>query len=222
VAANSFKIDNVSYLQSYAHSNGEYHLMGVILNAAGSLKWWSEGIFKSKDYNRFFDDLAKTKIDDSLFFLPYLTGERAPINDPKASGVFFGLRVEHNKEHMDRAVIEGVTFALKEVFELINKLGVKIKKIRITGGGAKSTLWAQMIADVMDVEVVRLVSEEGPAYGAALLAMVGFNQFKDVKSACAKLVKVKDSFKPNKKIASVYQVKFNKYREIYPVIKILF
>jgi xylulokinase len=222
VAANSFKIDNVSYLQSYAHSNGEYHLMGVILNAAGALKWWSEQIFKSKDYDQFFNDLAKTKIDDTLFFLPYLTGERAPINDPKATGVFFGLRVEHNKEHMDRAVIEGVTFALKEVFELINKLGVKIKKIRITGGGAKSSMWAQMIADVMDVEVVRLVSEEGPAYGAAILAMVGFNQFKDIKTACAKLVKVKDSFKPNKKVVSVYQVKFNKYRKIYPAIKNLF
>ncbi len=111
VASDNFKVDNQSYLQSYAHANGKNHLMGVMLNAAGSLKWWSESVFNLNDYPLFFDNISKTSIDDSLYFLPYLTGERSPINDSDALGVFFGLGLQHRKEHMDRSVVEGVTFA---------------------------------------------------------------------------------------------------------------
>ena len=181
VVSDQFKVDQESFLQSYAHANGKYHMMGVMLNAAGSLNWWSEKIFQNYNYQDFFEKLDHTKIDDSLYFLPYLSGERSPINDPEATGVFFGLRLEHRKEHMDRAVIEGVTYALKQSFELIKNLGVDIRNLKITGGGAKSKIWAQMIADIFDVKVETIRIEEGPALGAAILAMVGHKTYASIE-----------------------------------------
>jgi xylulokinase len=222
VASKDFKEDRVSYLQSYAHANGKYHMMGVMLNAAGSLNWWSEKIFQNYNYKDFFEKLIQTPIEDSLYFLPYLSGERSPINDPDATGVFFGLRLEHRKAHMDRAVIEGVTFALKQSFELIQNLGVDIKQVKITGGGAKSDIWAQMIADVFNVEVLTIEIEEGPALGAAILAMVGNGLFQTVELACEKMIKEKQKFKSNPDNVLAYQAKYADFLKIYPVIKNLY
>jgi xylulokinase len=222
VSSDTFKVDDVSYLQSYAHSNGKFHLMGVMLSAAGALKWWSEGIFNDKEYVSFFHGLNKTKTDDSLFFLPYLSGERSPINDPNAKGVFFGLGLEHKKENMDRAVIEGVTFALRDSYELIKNLGVNIDRIRITGGGAKSEIWAQMISDIMNVTIERIQIEEGPALGAAILAMVGTKGYESVNQACQSIIKIKDSFVPNSEKVSLYEKKYMEFKRIYPTIKPLF
>ena len=222
VAADTFKEDRKSFLQSYAHANGRYHIMGVTLNAAGSLNWWSEKIFQNYDYENFFKILNKTPIIDSLFFLPYLTGERAPINDPDATGVFFGLRLEHRKAHMDRAVIEGVTFGLLQVFDQIKNLGIEISQIKITGGGAKSKIWAQMIADVFNVEVITIKIEEGPALGAAILAMVGHKAYDKVEDACDQIVQTHQIFKPNSENVSLYKDKYNKYLKIYPAIKKLY
>ena len=219
VASEKFKVDQDSFLQSYAHANGKYHMMGVMLNAAGSLNWWSEKIFQNYNYQDFFQKLEQTKIEDSLYFLPYLSGERSPINDPNATGVFFGLRLEHRKEHMDRAVIEGVTFALKQSFELIKNLGVDIHQVRLTGGGAKSDIWAQMIADIFNVEVKTLSIEEGPALGAAILAMVGNHAYPSVENACDSIVQMKSSFLPNDKYVGTYQQKYEGFLKIYPAIK---
>lgn len=219
VSSESFKVDDKNYLQSYAHANGKYHLMGVMLNAAGSLKWWHESIFKSHDYKTFFERLSTTPIDDSIFFLPYLMGERSPINDPYATGVFMGLRLEHRKENMDRAVIEGVTFALKETFELIKDLDVEINSIRITGGGAKNSVWVQMIADIIGVDVITVEAEEGPAFGAAILAMVGTKTYKTVEQACEEIVNLKSVYRPNIKNSSIYNKKYEKFKRIYPSIK---
>lgn len=222
VASNAFKVDNISYLQSYVHSNGKYHLMGVMLNAAGSLKWWTEQIFQNYNYQDFFEKLDHVAYDDDLYFLPYLNGERAPINDALARGVFFGLRSDHRKENMDRAVVEGVTFALKQIFDLIIDLGVPINRIRLTGGGAKSPIWAKMIADVMNIEVSTIESEEGPAFGAAILAMVGEGIFVTVEQACQTIIKTKNVYYPNVARHNVYSLKYNFYKSIYPTIKSLF
>lgn len=222
VSSNHFKVDDKSYLQSYAHSNGYFHLMGVMLNAAGSLKWWSEHIFQNYNYTDFFSKLDQTSYTDDLYYLPYLTGERAPINDPMARGVFFGLRIDHRKEHLDRAVVEGVTFGLKETFTQIKNLGVPISRIRITGGGAKSHIWAQMIADIMNIDVITVEVEEGPAFGAAILSMVGDGIYHDVKQACDAIVKTKEIYQPNIEKVAVYEKKFSFYQKIYPAIKVLF
>ncbi len=222
VASDTFKEDRKSYLQSYAHANGKYHMMGVMLNAAGSLNWWSEKIFQNFNYSDFFEKLELTSIDDSIYFLPYLSGERSPINDPNATGVFFGLRLEHRKAHMDRAVIEGVTYALKQSFDLIKGLGVDIDELRITGGGAKSQVWAQMIADIFNVKVVTIKIEEGPALGAAILAMVGNRAFSSVEDACRHMIKTNKLYEPNQKNAILYERKYNDFIKIYPTIEKLY
>lgn len=222
VASDTFNVDYKSYLQSYAHSNGKYHIMGVMLNAAGSLKWWSEQINKDNEYDEFFEALNNTPIEDSLFFLPYLQGERSPINDANAKGVFFGLGLHHNKVNMDRAVIEGITFALRDTFELIKKLGVSINSLRITGGGAKSKIWAQMISDIMNVDVVTIEIEEGPALGAAILAMVGCNEYQSVAIACDNIVQTKDTYTPNKSNTTKYNKKYDNFIKLYPQLKPLF
>ena len=197
-------------------------MMGVMLNAAGSLNWWSEKIFQNYNYQDFFEKLDHTKIDDSLYFLPYLSGERSPINDPEATGVFFGLRLEHRKEHMDRAVIEGVTYALKQSFELIKNLGVDIRNLKITGGGAKSKIWAQMIADIFDVKVETIRIEEGPALGAAILAMVGHKTYASIEQACENIIDIKETYLPNEANARLYQRKYQEFLKIYPTVKNLY
>lgn len=219
VSSEKFKIDHKSYLQSYSHSNGKYHLMGVMLNAAGALKWWSESIFENYNYDEFFAKLSETEMDDDLYFLPYLSGERSPINDPNARGVFFGLRLEHRKVHMDRAVIEGVTYALRDSFELIRDLGVPISTVRLTGGGAKSQIWAQMIADIMNVNVVTIAVEEGPALGASILAMVGCKEYQTVEDACKSIVEINKTYTPNKVKHAIYNKKYNFFKNIYPSLK---
>ena len=193
--------------------------MGVMLNAAGALKWWSEAIFKNYNYDEFFDKLNDVEIEDDLYFLPYLSGERSPLNDPNARGVFFGLRLEHRKCNMDRAVIEGVTYALRDSFELIKNLDVPIATIRLTGGGAKSEIWAQMIADIMNVNTVTIAVEEGPALGASILAMVGCGEYQTVEEACSNIVKLNKTFTPNKLNTEQYNKKYNFFKRIYPSMK---
>ncbi|WP_162140273.1 xylulokinase [Haploplasma axanthum] len=211
-----FASDQKTYLQSYVHSNGKYMMMGVMLNAAGALKWWNEGIFNNYNYENIFDKISKTSSDDDLFFLPYLTGERAPINDPYARGAFVGLRLEHKKEHLDRAVVEGITFNLKAIFEIIKTKNKDLKNVRITGGGAKSPIWGQMIADILNTSVETILVEEGPALGAAILAMVADGKYETVEDACNEIIEVKHIFKPNSKEVLIYEKKYNEYMKVYP------
>jgi xylulokinase len=222
VAAEQFKVDHQSYLQSYAHANGKYHIMAVMLNAAGAIKWWNESIFDNTDYDAYYKNVESSALEDNLFFLPYLTGERAPINDPLAKGVLYGLGIHHTKKDIDKAVVEGVTFALRDSFELINKLGIEIKRVRVTGGGAKSNVWAQLISDIFNVEVVKIIEAEGPALGAAILAMVGCGVYDNVDQACKEIVKLGGTFKPNLKNVSFYQKKYQQFIKLYPVLKDLY
>lgn len=222
VSSKEFAVDHQSYLQSYAHANGDYHIMAVMLNAAGAIKWWNESILESNDYVAYYNRVKEANVEENLFFLPYLTGERAPINDPYATGVVFGLGVHHTKADIDLAVVEGVTFALRNSFELIKNLGVDIKRVRITGGGAKSNIWAQLISDILNVEVVKIKEEEGPALGAAILAMVGCKEYANVQEACEKIVELSELFKPNSTKAIYYNEKYQKFTKIYPQIKSLY
>lgn len=222
VSSDYFLLDRQSYMQSYRHAQGKYHMMGVILNAGGALNWWSEKVFNNYNYTDFFEKLDKTPIDDSLFFLPYLNGERSPINDPHATGLFIGMRIEHRKEHLDRAVIEGISFALKQTYDTISKLGIQMKDTRITGGGAKSKVWAQMMADILNLKISTIEVDEGPAFGAAILSMVGSQAYESVEKACEVLIKVKETYVPQEKRVDLYQQKYRKYLNIYPAVKNLY
>lgn len=222
VSSKNFNVDRQSYLQSYAHANGKYHIMAVMLNAAGAIKWWNESILDNKNYDEYYKSVNSANGNDNLFFLPYLTGERAPINDPYAKGVMYGMGIHHTKKDLDLAVVEGVTFALRDSFELIKNLGVDIKRVRITGGGAKSNIWAQLISDIFNVEVVKIKAEEGPALGAAILAMVGCNEYKNVEDACENIVELSTVFKPNKSKVDKYDMKYVEFTKLYPVLKELY
>lgn len=222
VASDHFAVDNISYLQSYAHANGGYHIMAVMLNAAGAIKWWNESVLETYNYEDYYHRVADSKNIDNLFFLPYLTGERAPINDPYAKGVIYGLGIHHTKADIDRAVVEGVTFALRDSFELIKKLGVNVKQIRLTGGGAKSDVWAQLISDILGIKVVKITVEEGPALGAAILSMVGCKVYDDVKSACEAIVKLGKAFNPDQNLVNFYDKKYSEFKKLYPKMQELF
>jgi len=222
VSTHDFKPDSLSHLQSYAHANGRYHVMAVMLSAAGSMEWFNSKIIGNENYDSLFESIQKIDPEQDLYFLPYLMGERSPINDPLAKGVFFGLSMKHTKYDMARSIIEGVTFALKDSFTLFKTMGIDIKSVKITGGGAKSRFWCQLIADVMNVEVHTTTIDEGPAFGAAILAMVGCGEYKNVESACKAIVKTNSDFYPKSDQMKIYDNKYQKFIEIYPAVKHLF
>lgn len=221
-STDKFFVDNNNSLHSFAHANGKYHLMGVTLAAAASLKWWVEEINKSQDYNGLLCEAEEAKIDDTLFYLPYLMGERTPHNDPNCRGTFIGMNMTHERKHMTRAVLEGVAFSLRDTFEIMKEMGIEITEISISGGGANSKLWCQIIADVLNVKVNKLNANEGPAYGASILAAVGFGLFDTVENACSSFIKIRESVIPQDENIYFYNEKYEKYRKIYPATRELF
>ena len=222
VAAEHFTPDNISHLQSYAHANGKYHIMGVMLSAAGAMEWFNSNIIGDEDYDQLFKEIEQIDAKQELYFLPYLMGERSPINDPFAKGAFIGLSMAHTKYDLARSIIEGVTFALKDTLELIRSLGINVENIRITGGGAKSDFWCQLIANIMNVTVTTITTDEGPALGAAILAMVGCGEYETVEKACDSIIKTNNTFVSNPILYEIYQQKYAKFTQIYPSVKHLF
>ncbi|MBN1122926.1 MAG: xylulokinase [Anaerolineae bacterium] len=207
-------------LHAFCHSvPGRWHFMGVMLSAAGSLQWYRDTLAPEVD----FDDLvgAAESIppgSNGLLFLPYLTGERTPYPDPLARGAWVGLTVRHTQAHMTRSVLEGVSFGIRDSFTLIKEAGLgEIKQVRISGGGAKSPLWRQIMADVLGVELVTVNTTEGAAYGAALLAGVGASLFDDVISACEATIKITGRTSPGGNV-DVYNQYYPHYRALYPAL----
>jgi xylulokinase len=181
------RIDPHGRLHAFCHAvPGRYHLMGVTLSAGGSLRWWRDASGSGLDYDAMASLAAQAAAgSEGLVFLPYLSGERTPHLDPDARGAFIGLNVRHSLSHLTRAVMEGVTYSLKDCMDLMVGLGMPVTQITATGGGARSPLWRQLQADVFGRPIHRNVSEEGPAFGAALLAGVASGAYADVFEACA-------------------------------------
>lgn len=221
-ATQNFFVDEKNSLHSFCHANGKYHQMGVILAAAASLKWWVEQVNKSEDFDGLLEEAASAKIDDSLFYLPYLMGERTPHNDPYCRGTFIGMDMTHERKHMTRAVLEGVAFSLRDTFEIMKGMGISIPVISVSGGGAKSRLWCEIIADALDAKVIKLNTNEGPAYGAAILAAVGDGLFASVEQACSAFIKVTETIEPQPANVQLYNQKYRKFTKIYPATKELF
>lgn len=223
ISSDDFGTDSGNSLHAFAHADGKYHLMGCMLSAASCNKWFCEDILKTDDYA---GEQAQIRPEafgrNNVFFLPYLMGERSPINDTNASGTFIGLRMDTSRSDMVLAVLEGVTFAIRDSFEVAKKLGVDISRSMICGGGSKSPLWRQMMADVLGIPLDIPKTEQGPGYGAALLAMVGAGLYPDVKSACDALVEVAETVDPNPEMVKLYQERYDKFRKIYPACRELF
>ena len=212
-------------LHAFCHAvPGMWHFMGVMLSAAGSLQWYRDTLAKEMS----FDDLLKEAElvpagSDGLQFLPYLTGERTPHPDPLARGAFIGLTVRHGRAHMTRALLEGVSFGLKDSFTLIQNAGLgAITQVRASGGGTKGALWRQIMASVLEAELVTVNTTEGAAYGAALLAGVGAGAWSDVPTACRASIKITGSTQPDPAQSDVYRSSYSIYRDLYPALKSTF
>lgn len=217
-------VDPKGRLHTFCHAvPGKWHLMGVMLSAGGSLRWLRNTLFsETESYNTLTAMAEKIAPgSEGLLFLPYLTGERCPYPDPDARGVFFGLSLKHKKEHMVRAVMEGVTFGLKDSVEIMKDIGVpEGKRFRISGGGGKSGLWCQMIADIFNGSAVRLACEEGPSYGAAILAGTGAGMYPGVQQACSELIKEdRQIFNPSAAANAVYSKFYALYNNLYGALE---
>ena len=205
ISSKNFGVDEHNALHSFCHADGSYHLMGCMLSAASCNKWWAEEILGTKDFAAEQAPIQKLG-ENHVFFLPYLMGERSPHNDPDARGVFFGMSMDTSRADMTR-----------DSLEVAKSLGIKIERTKICGGGAKSPLWKQIIANVMNIKVDVLEVEEGPSLGGAMLAAVGCGVYPDVETAGKKLAKVVDTVE-----AAKYEERYQKFKELYPAMKPLF
>ena len=221
ISSEKFGVDKNNALHAFAHADGHYHLMGCMLSAASCNKWWMDEIIGTSDYA---GEQAKiTKLGENhVYFLPYLMGERSPHNNPNARGTFIGMTMDTTRADMTQAVLEGVAFALRDSFEVAKSLGIRIERTKICGGGAKSPLWKKIIANVMNIKVDVIESEEGPALGGAMLAAVACGEYASVEDAAAKLVKVIDTVDPDPELAAKYEERYQQFKEIYPACKPLF
>lgn len=198
-----------------------WHFMGVMLSAAGSLQWYRDTLASSMSFDELLKEAESIPAgSEGLQFLPYLSGERTPHPNPLARGAFIGLTLRHTRGHMTRALLEGVAFGLKDSFTLIQNAGLgAITQVRASGGGTKGALWRNILASVLDAELVTVNTSEGAAYGAAILAGVGAGAWADVQSACKAVVKITGSDRPAPAESEAYRNSYSVYRELYPALK---
>lgn len=218
ISDKQFCVDEHNALHSFAHADGNYHLMGCMLSAASCNKWWMDEILNCCDYVKEQENI-KNLGENNVFFLPYLMGERSPHNDPSARAAFIGMSMDSTRSDMTQAVMEGVAFGLRDSLEVAKKLGINIERTKICGGGAKSILWKKMIANIMNLKVDTIETEEGPGYGGAILAAVGCGEFTDVETATEKLVKVVETIEPDSDLVKKYDKQYQKFKILYPMLK---
>ncbi len=223
ISSDKFGVDPNNGLHAFAHADGGYHLMGCMLSAASCNKWFMEDILGSRDYEALQAKILPEKLGHNhVYFLPYLMGERSPINDTSARGTFIGMTMDTTGADMLQAVLEGVAFAIRDSFEIARSLGIDIPRSMICGGGSKSPLWRQIIADVLGIPLDIPVTEQGPGYGGAMLAMVACGVFESVQAAAEALIHVKGTVNPIPERVALYEERYNQFRLIYPACRKLF
>ena len=223
ISSEHFGVDPNNALHAFAHADGHYHLMGCMLSAASCNKWLMEDIFHTTDYNAEQSPITPDRLGENhVFFLPYLMGERSPINDTNARGTFVGMTMDTSRADLTQAVLEGVAFAIRDSLEVARSLGIQIHRSMICGGGAKSPLWRTIMANVLDLELDLPASEQGPGMGGAMLAMVACGAYPSVQDACAKLVQVSQTVKPDPALAAKYEARYQQFKRIYPALKGIF
>ena len=221
ISSKNFGVDSNNALHSFAHADGTYHLMGCMLSAASCNKWWMDEIIGTKDYAAEQKKIEKLG-ENHVFFLPYLMGERSPINDPMARATFTGITMDTTRADMTQAVLEGVAFALRDSFEVARSLGVDIKRSKICGGGAKSPLWKKIVANVLNIKIDVIESEEGSALGGAMLAAVANGEYASVQAAADAIVKIVDTVEPDPELVAKYEARYQEFKRIYPALKPVF
>jgi xylulokinase len=226
-SSDRYRLEPEGRLHAFCHSvPNRWNLMGVVLSAAGSFRWFRDALGQAEVaaaeasgadvYDLLTAQAAEVPAgSEGLLFLPYLTGERTPYPDPEARGVYFGLTLRHGKPHLIRAVLEGVAYAMRDSLELMHGLGLRISQVRASGGGARSPLWRQILADVFESELVLVNATDGAAYGAALLGGVGAGVFASVDEACERAIAVTERVEPGPN-ARIYADYYPIYRQLYP------
>ena len=223
IPSRKFGVDSSNSLHAFAHADGGWHLMGCMLSAASCNKWLLEDILGTSDYEAEQQKIKEQDLGENhVFFLPYLMGERSPINDTDARGTFIGITMDTGREDMVQAVLEGVAFAIRDSVEVARNLGIKIDSGRICGGGAKSPLWRRIMANVLGCRLEMPKSEQGPGMGGAMLAMVACGEYPDVAAACSAMVEISGVVEPEPELTAKYEARYRQFRRIYPALKNLF
>lgn len=216
VASDKFVLDKSRAIHSFAHANGKYHLLSCILSAASARSWFLEKVLNTKDYSKNEEEMTFS-LKNNVLFLPYLNGERCPYNDSNLTANFFNLRYNTTSSDMSVAVIEGVCFALKDCFNKILEDGLSFNHTLITGGGSKSKLWCQMLSDVLQIPLYKQNFEEGPAFGAAIVAMVGLSEYASFDKFFAQNKIEESVFTPNKEMKEYYDRKYRQYKKLHNI-----
>ena len=223
ISSERFGVDPNNALHAFAHADGGWHLMGCMLSAASCNKWLCDDILKNTDYAAEQKDITAEKLGrNHVYFLPYLMGERSPINDTNARGAFLGMTMDTTRSDLVQAVLEGVAFAIRDSFEVARSLGLDIPSSKLCGGGSKSPLWRTIFANVLGIPLELPKTEHGPGYGGAMLAMVGCGCFESVRAAADALVEVAAVVEPEADLTARYEERYRQYRTIYPALKPVF
>ncbi len=212
-SSDNYKVDLQGRIHSFRHTSGNFHLMGCTLCASLSLKWWLEDVLETKKYNEELNNLPKNISD--IIYLPYLMGERSPINDPNAKGMFSSLNAIYKRKDLTKALVEGVCFSLYDNLKVMEELGLNFKEARVIGGMSKSKDVIQILSDVTGLIIKTISTSDGGSLGAIILAMVGDGLYKSVYEASEKLVLDKDIYHPNIENHNIYLNKFKKYKDLY-------
>ncbi len=223
ISSKRFSVDPNNALHAFAHADGGYHLMGCMLSAASCNKWFCEEILRTEDYPREQAPITEEKLGrNRVFFLPYLMGERSPINDVNARGCFVGMSMDTTRADLTQAVLEGVAFAIRDSLEVARSLGLEIPRSKLCGGGAKSPLWRRIFANVLGIPLDMVKTEQGPGYGGAMLAMVGCGVFSSVQQAVDALVELASTTEPEPGLTALYEARYQTFKKLYPSLKAFF
>ena len=201
----------------FRHANGRFHFMGCMLSAAGSMQWWSEEV-TGMSVGDLLDEMPGV-CTDAPIFLPYLMGERSPINDPNAKGAFYGLNLAHKRADLTKAVVDGICFGLKDCYDNILGMGAEAGFARVIGGGSRSDKWMQILSDITGLELRRINTSDGAGLGAVILAMVGTGAVPSLDEACDRLIRDTDVFLPSESEHRAYAEKFAAFKELYARLK---
>lgn len=201
----------------FRHANGRFHFMGCMLSAAGSMQWWSEEV-TGMSVGDLLDEMPGG-CTDAPIFLPYLMGERSPINDPDAKGAFYGINLAHKRADLTKAVVDGICFGLKDCYDNILGMGAEAGYARVIGGGSRSDKWMQILSDITGLELRRINTSDGAGLGAVILAMVGTGAVPSLDEACDRLIRDTDVFLPSESEHRAYAEKFAAFKELYARLK---
>ena len=223
ISSEQFRVDPHNALHAFAHADGGFHLMGCMLSAASCNKWWMEDILHDGDYAAAQEAIVPEKLGRShVFYLPYLMGERSPINDTNARAVFLGMTMDTTRADMTQAMLEGVAFALRDSVEVARSLGLDISRSTLCGGGSRSTLWRTILANVLGIPLDLPATEQGPGYGAALLALVACGRYRNVAEVSRAMLHIQATVQPDPELTALYDARYAEFKQIYPACRPLF